>query len=433
MPELFSWQEPHCDALERSLEFHNVALDASDLGTGKTICACETARRLGKELIVVGKKIMKPVWAYWMDQWGIDGVVGNWEMARKRGLPRRDNALYVFDEVHEAGGYKTLNAKLLIGIYEAGLPLLMLSATAIESPLKMWALGYILGFHNLKDFYRWSFKFGVKRNFGYPGFHFDGSPSALNRIHAHIFPEWGGRMRKSLIPEFPECQTMLQPIEPAEVPNMPGLTRWWKEIEAKEAAHEEKMADFAETSSNPAAFGQMQMLPEMLFMRMRAELLKVPSLIELAQEAVDQNYSVVIFVNFLTTLRALETLGFEKALVIEGGQKMDERQYAIACFQSNQIKVLISTIDSGGAGISLHDTDGNHPRMALICPTWRAVTFRQSLGRVHRAGGKSKAIQKLVYAAGTIEETVADRVRGKLNQIDLINDADLAEAEFAPA
>jgi hypothetical protein len=412
--------------------FHNVALDASDLGTGKTICACETARRLKKDLIVVGKKIMKPVWAYWMDQWGIDGIVANWELARVRGLPRRENALYVFDEVHEAGGYKTLNAKLLIGIYEAGLPLLMLSATAIESPLKMWALGYLLGFHNLKDFYRWGFKNGVKRNFGYPGFHFDGSTTALSRIHAHVFPEWGGRMRKALIPEFPECQTMLQPIETAPVPNMPGLTRWWKEIADREALHEEKMEESAADESIPGAFGQMQILPEMLFMRMRAELLKVPALIELAQEALDQNHSVVIFVNFLTTLHALETLGFDKALTIQGEQKMYERQSAIAQFQSNKVKVLISTIDSGGAGISLHDTDGDHPRMALICPTWRAVTLRQSLGRVHRAGGKSKAIQKLVYASGTIEETVANRVRGKLNQIDLINDADLAEAEFAP-
>lgn len=411
--------------------FHNVALDASDLGTGKTICACETARRLGKELIVTGKKIMKPVWAYWMDQWGIDGVVGNWEMARVRGLPHRKNALYVFDEVHEASGYKTLNAKLLIGIHEAGLPLLMLSATAIESPLKMWALGYLLGFHNLKDFYKWGFKNGVKRNFGYPGFHFDGSKTALSQIHAHVFPEWGSRMRKNAIPEFPECQTVVEVVDTSKGAEMPGLTRYWKQINDREAAHEEKMADFAAQAGNPAVFGQMQTLPEMLFMRMRAELSKVPALIEMAEDALDEGHSVVIFVNFLTTLHALESLGFDNVQVIQGEQLMAERLKAINEFQKDRARVLVATIDSGGAGISLHDVTGKHPRLALICPTWRAVTLRQSLGRVHRAGGKTKSLQKLVYAAGTIEETVADRVRGKLNQIDLINDADLAEAEFA--
>ena len=410
--------------------FHNVALDASDLGTGKTICACETARRLKKDLIVVGKKIMKPVWAYWMDQWGIDGIVGNWEMARIRGLPQRDNALYVFDEVHEASGYKTLNAKLLIGTYEAGLPLLMLSATAIESPLKMWALGYLLGFHNLKDFYKWGFKNGVKRNYGYPGFHFDGSAATLSRIHAHVFPEWGSRMRKAAIPEFPECQTVVEVIDTSKGAEMPGLARFWKEIKAHEDAHETKME---ESDNFPYRNPVGDNLSDMLFMRMRAELSKVPALIEMAQDALEMNYSVVIFVNFLSTLHALESLAFDNVQTIHGEQKIHDRELAIAAFQKDKARVIVSTIDSGGAGISLHDVTGVHPRLALICPTWRAVTLRQSLGRVHRAGGRSKALQKLVYAAGTIEETVADRVRGKLNQIDLINDADLAEAEFTPA
>jgi superfamily II DNA or RNA helicase len=193
------------------------------------------------------------------------------------------------------------------------------------------------------------------------------------------------------------------------------------------------MEEFASESGNPAAFGQMQMLPEMLFMRMRAELSKVSALIEMTEDALDMNYSIVIFVNFLTTLKALESLAFDNVQTIHGEQKIHDRELAIAAFQKDKARVIVSTIDSGGAGISLHDVTGVHPRLALICPTWRAVTLRQSLGRVHRAGGRSKALQKLVYAAGTIEETVADRVRGKLNQIDLINDADLAEAEFAPA
>lgn len=95
--------------------------------------------------------------------------------------------------------------------------------------------------------------------------------------------------------------------------------------------------------------------------------------------------------------------------------------------------MILTTIDSGGASVSLHDVTGRHPRLGLVCPTWRAVTLRQALGRVHRAGGRSKALQKLVYAADSIEERVAARVREKLGQIDLINDSDLSEAEFMAA
>jgi len=95
--------------------------------------------------------------------------------------------------------------------------------------------------------------------------------------------------------------------------------------------------------------------------------------------------------------------------------------------------VMLSTIDSGGAGVSLHDVTGRHPRLSLICPTWRATTLRQALGRTHRAGGKTKTLQKLLYCSGSIEEQIADRVRNKLSQIDQINDADLAEEEFSYA
>lgn len=427
---LFKFQEPHCDTLEAALMHHNVALDASDLGTGKTICACELARRLEFNLIIVGKKIMKPVWAYWMNQWGVDGIVGNWELARVRGLPIRPRTLYCFDEVHEAGGYKTLNAKLLINVYEAGLPLLMLSATAIESPLKMWALGYILGFHNLKDFYRWGFKNGVVRNYGYPGFHFNGAAKSLASIHSHVFPEWGSRMRKALIPDFPQCQTILELVE-LQNGHSNDLKPYFDEIAAREAAHEAKIQEKDTSEDIPFQIEPSDVLSELLYARMRAELSKVPALIELAAQGLLENHSVVIFVNFLPTIRALKTLGFPQADIISGIEKIDARDRVIANFQADKDpRIIISTIESGGSGISLHDVTGAHPRLSLLCPTWRATTLRQALGRVHRAGGKSKTIQKLVYAAGTIEERVAERVRAKLSQIDAINDADLAEEEF---
>jgi superfamily II DNA or RNA helicase len=163
---------------------------------------------------------------------------------------------------------------------------------------------------------------------------------------------------------------------------------------------------------------------------MRAELSKVPALIEEALAAHREGYSVVIFVNFLPTLDALKTLGFPGAGLIYGGQNEAERATSIRLFQGNKTRTLLSTIDSGGASIDLHDLNGGHPRYALVCPTWRGVTLRQALGRVHRAGGKSKSIQKLLYASGSIEEQIAARVRQKLSDIDTINDSDLSESEF---
>lgn len=424
MPELYEWQKPHVDALELALNKYNVAADLSDLGCGKTICACELGRRRGQDLIVVAKKVMLPTWKYWMDQFGLSGVVAGWELARRRGLPSRSNALYVFDEVHEASGYQTLNAKLVVNVFERKLPMLLLSATMMETPLKMWALGYLLGMHNLTDFYRWMFRNGVKKNYGYGGYHFTGSKSVLANINKQILPERGSRMRKAEIPDFPECQYIIELVEGE--PDDKRLETWFKQIAIRVAEHQAKI-DESEEPWNPAG----DILPEILFDRMRAELSKVPALIELVKEGWESNYRVVVFVNFITTLAALENLlELGKNELIWGEQKPAERLETIRAFQANQSKIICSTIDSGGASIDLHDLEGGHPRLSLVCPTWRAVSFRQALGRIHRAGAKSKSVQKFVFLGEGIEERVATVVRSKLNAIDTINDRDLTADEF---
>ena len=46
----------------------------------------------------------------------------------------------------------------------------------------------------------------------------------------------------------------------------------------------------------------------------------------------------------------------------------------------------------------------SHPRMSIISPSWSGQEMRQTLGRIHRAGSKTPAIQKIVYVAQTYEE-----------------------------
>jgi hypothetical protein len=46
----------------------------------------------------------------------------------------------------------------------------------------------------------------------------------------------------------------------------------------------------------------------------------------------------------------------------------------------------------------------------------------QTLGRIHRAEGKTPAIQKFVFCAGTIEEYICIKLRSKLDNLSMIND-----------
>jgi hypothetical protein len=63
--------------------------------------------------------------------------------------------------------------------------------------------------------------------------------------------------------------------------------------------------------------------------------------------------------------------------------------------------------------------------MSLISPSYSPVNMRQATGRIWRDDAKTKAIQKLVCVAHTVEENVYHNVIKKLSNLDLLNDGDL--------
>jgi hypothetical protein len=65
---------------------------------------------------------------------------------------------------------------------------------------------------------------------------------------------------------------------------------------------------------------------------------------------------------------------------------------------------------------------GKHPRISFIVPSWSAMSTKQCLGRIARAGAKSKCIQKILYCSDSIEETVVELIKQKINNINMIND-----------
>ena len=111
---------------------------------------------------------------------------------------------------------------------------------------------------------------------------------------------------------------------------------------------------------------------------------------------------------------------FRFEMILEDLNKLKiEKKY------SDESRIIICNIKAGGVGVSLHDLHGNHPRVALISPTDSAQDLKQTFGRVHRAGGKTKSIQRILFAEG-VEEEVAANVAAKLECLDQLNDGDLA-------
>jgi superfamily II DNA or RNA helicase len=161
------------------------------------------------------------------------------------------------------------------------------------------------------------------------------------------------------------------------------------------------------------------MLVNILRARQLAESFKITDLVEMTDDLVLEGKSVVLFVNFSDTVQTLcQNLNCDR---VEGGQSADERQRAIDQFQNDEKHVLVVNIAAGGTGISLHDIKGNRQRVSLICPSFSAKNHLQTLGRIHRNGAKSDAIQKILVANESIEEAVMKSVDKRLGNLNTLH------------
>jgi superfamily II DNA or RNA helicase len=167
--------------------------------------------------------------------------------------------------------------------------------------------------------------------------------------------------------------------------------------------------------------------------RRNSEILKVPSMVNWIIDMYREGVSPVVFVNFTETLEAIEKRLIEsgeftgKISKIVGGQSPKIRNNEIENFQKDITRVCLVMIPAGAASVSLHDLNGNYPRHTLINPSYSAINTLQSLGRCHRANGKTPVIQRFFFAEGVeIEQKMRQRVNLRLSNLDCLNDGDFA-------
>jgi superfamily II DNA or RNA helicase len=321
------------------------------------------------------------------------------------------STLIIWDESQKLKGANTKNSETCLEALKQGYKMLFCSATNATNPLELKTVGMAIKlFENNKQYYTWLYAHGVTK--GRFGLQFNNDKEVLKKLHNDIFINRGVRLTRDTIPNFPESQI------DAECYNMEEdaqnkINNIYAEMEAELAKLRKKEKTDKESQ-----------LTIILREREKIELLKVPLFIEMIEDGIDNGMSIVVFLNFTQTLNSIAKK-LNISCIFDGKTKSDTRQQNVDDFQSNKQRVILVNLQSGGAGLSLHDLDGNYPRLALISPSYSAVNMRQALGRVWRDSAKSKSIQKIVFVSGTIEEKVCKQVNEKLNNLDLINDGDL--------
>lgn len=442
---LLPFQLDHVKNLIYSIMRYNCVLDASDTGTGKTYTILAAAKALHLSPFIICPKPVMPGWHRALDIMRIKALaVTNYETIKNGKIYNRRLAkvgekryitekikcpwmdavpntnigqyeskflyrysfppktLVVVDEAHRTKNPNTQNAQLLLSLIPTNVKIALLSATIAEDPLKLIPAGIALQlFKSKPDFYlEWAPRHGCYKEElpnGLAPWKFSGNPKNIKQIHDEIFPEKGCRMKISEIPDFPETSIFAETYSMGE-----------DEVRIQKVYKDNK---------------GLAMRTEA---RMEIEKLKVNTLAELAEDALEEGNSVVVFANFTKTIQHLMDK-LNTRCTIWGLNTAEQNERNRLTFQQDRSRVILCNIQAAREGIDLDDVNGKFPRVAFLCPTDSAQNMKQCFGRVHRAKSKSKSIQYVVYCANTVEEEVCDIVRYKVRNLALLNDGDIGK------
>jgi len=419
------------------------------MGTGKTVVGAKVARTLLDNgsitgVAVICPKAVFPSWKVELEENGIDPLfilnleklrTGKTDYVNKIGkktyrwtIPK--GTLILFDEIHKAKGPWTMNANLLISLVRYGYRVHGMSGTPCENPIEMRPLGYMLGLHsndqsrgNKHSWFKWMRMLKVKAGF-HGGYEMQDIPFALNYLRKAMY---GVSTHGLTVDNFPESFRANRVIvDPIEFSNNNKIVKSYDSLKLSES----QVMDYIEKGIMPSEFWEEEdddkpILVKILEARMASEWYKVKDVVSMAQDGVSEGYNVVVFLNFTESLQ--EAASLLKCDYIDGSVKQERRYQIIEDFQSDKTNCVVINAATGGTGISLHDVIGNRPRLSLISPSFNAKEFAQVLGRIHRNGAKSDALQKVMLSSGSIEEYVMEAIQRKMNNMNMIHHSNICE------
>jgi hypothetical protein len=416
--KLFPYQEKAVTEHLRILDSVGASLDGTGCGGGKTVIASAVAARYALTVGVVAPKSVLAKWANTLQAFGVKPLFvlnpeklrnGNtaWLKKVSKGGKKvsfewqlREKCLLIFDEAHMFGAFNSQNGKMLEAA-AGNHAVLMLSATAAESPLKMKAIGVNLRLFTGGFFWKWVRDMGAEEG-RWGGLEWNPrrpeNKERMERLHHSVFANRGYRVsEEELREQLPDLMLSDEPL--------------W--LSDKDRATVKALYDEMADPDDPGGVKNLRQ-------RQALETVKVPYLVERAQEIVQAGGSAVLFLNFHESIDQARKL-LEGAGVIDGRETAKARAETQRRFQENELRCVIVQIAAGGQSIDLHDLVGEFPRVALICPQFSGLVEEQALGRIRRVGAKSRALALRLYAPGTVEQGALKLTEEKRENVGILN------------
>lgn len=401
-------------------------VDMSDTGTGKSFIDLFAALQTGRKPVVLCPLVGIPGWLRTHQALKAEPFYVGTPDALKRGgrshtVERLGNGVFwwknasdiilILDEAQHFKGMDSIASQMIEGAIAQEIPIICASATLASSPLELMIAGQVTGLHTGgNDWLRFLAENGCRYKEDEERWVWSSKKHVLGQLHHRLIPERGCRVRKADIGEKPACTIATLPIE---CPEGPSIAAEWSR----------GMADIA--NLNKKGYPPQVQIAVRRKIRMRlwktSEMALVEPLAERIRADLDNNKSVIAFFGFTESRERMGKL-LKTRDGFYGGQDTHTRKRLEDQFQADQIRVLLNQIKAGGSSVSLHDLNGDYPRVAYVLPSDSAVAMSQAPGRIDRLGMLTPAHVWIPYVAGTLSEAIVKSTGRKVAQMAQLND-----------
>lgn len=153
---------------------------------------------------------------------------------------------------------------------------------------------------------------------------------------------------------------------------------------------------------------------------------KIPKAIEMIDELIDADRSVLIFSVYIDPLMKLKKHYGDQSAMLYGQMTSEERDESIQNLISKKAKVGLFSLGAGGMGID--GLQNSIDTVIFIDQWWTPAVHEQAEDRVHRIGQENKVQIFYLLCENTIDEYMQELLQDKLRVIETITDGKLITA-----
>ena len=433
-------------------------LIADEMGLGKTISAIGVinADSTIKKTLVICPASLKLNWVRELRKWIVrkmtgeiatssnlpktDIVIVNYEIVNKlrKEIDKRQWDLIIMDESHYMKNPAAQRTKAVLGADFHGKTVkapiyarrrIFLTGTPIlNHPIELWPMLRVADPEGLGANH-WRFAKRYCAAWESPwGWDFRGASNLeelQNSLRSTLMVR---RLKKDVLTELPPKRRQIIPLPSDIVKSIITKEKEFYETNSIQIEEARKKAEEAQAVGNNESYkkatDELQSAQRMLFEQMAAlrhttAVAKIPFVIDILQDALEQEEKVVVFAHHQDVVNQLLEKFRDTAVKFDGTMNSLERQMSVDKFQNDpKVKLFIGSITAAGLGITL--TAASYVLFAEL--DWRPAIVTQAEDRLHRIGQtESVLVQHLVFD-GSLDATMAQTIVKKQEVIDKVLD-----------